>query len=216
VVLGTPTFIAPEQILGDKQKVGPRSDLYSLGVLLYNMLCGSLPFDTEGVGVMLFMHLKDEPQPLRERVPDLPEEVARVVHRCLEKDPLQRPASALEVVDAYEAALNVAAPATLLAPGHSAAPQRSGHDNVVDPDTVIEPEHPADPRLETTMPRFPRDLHDAPTQINAPAIDDPVPPEKPARRPRSSRRARTRLVIGTAILITLLIAVALALFISTY
>lgn len=102
-VVGTPQFIAPELLRG--AEVDRRVDIYSLGVLLYWMLAGHPPFRQETPLGLLQAHLQERPTSLRTLCPDLSGEVAWLVHRCLEKDPAQRPPSAKAVARAYLDAL---------------------------------------------------------------------------------------------------------------
>ena len=105
MVMGTPLFLSPEQAAGRPDQIGPHSDIYSLGVILYWMLCGKPPFMADAPGVLLAHHITRAPPPLRERAPLLPEPVAELVHRCLEKEPEDRPPSVEGVAVAYLAAL---------------------------------------------------------------------------------------------------------------
>ena len=89
MAIGTPAFMSPEQSAGDKSVDG-RSDLYSLGVVGYQMLCGQLPFVAANTPSMLVKHLSEQPVPVNERWPDLPADLARAVMICLEKDPESR------------------------------------------------------------------------------------------------------------------------------
>ena len=89
MAIGTPAFMSPEQSAGDKAVDG-RSDLYSLGVVGYQMLCGQLPFVAANTPSMLVKHLSEQPVPVNERWPDLPPDLARAVMICLEKDPDNR------------------------------------------------------------------------------------------------------------------------------
>jgi len=81
--------MSPEQSAGDKAIDG-RSDLYSLGVVGYQMLCGQTPFVASNTPSMLVKHLSEQPIPVDERWPDLPPDLARAVMVCLEKDPENR------------------------------------------------------------------------------------------------------------------------------
>ena len=89
-VLGTPAYMSPEQCRG-ANKVDGRADVYSLGVMLYEMLAGRRPFVAEGSGAVFGMHMYEEPMPIRERAPHVPEPVAALVHRLMTKDRNLRP-----------------------------------------------------------------------------------------------------------------------------
>ncbi len=96
VVVGTPAYLAPEQILG--QPATPRTDLYAIGVLLYEALSGGVPHADRDVRRLLSMRLSTRPRPLREVAPHAPEDVALVVDRLLAVSPDDRPRSAAEVL----------------------------------------------------------------------------------------------------------------------
>ncbi|MEM7586495.1 MAG: protein kinase [Acidobacteriota bacterium] len=101
-VVGTVTAMSPEQALG--QQVDARSDLFSLGVLLYLMLTGELPFTGETSIEVLTRICTVKPTPVRELRPTLPEDLAGTVEWLLQKDPAHRPQSAGQVFDALNAA----------------------------------------------------------------------------------------------------------------
>ena len=104
VLIGTPHYMAPEQLMGGK--VDRRTDIYSLGIVLYRMLAGQLPF-TEG---NLFVAHATEPLPDPRRFrPDLPAAVVPVLERMLAKDPRERYETCREVVVALRVALGVGA-----------------------------------------------------------------------------------------------------------
>jgi hypothetical protein len=90
--LGTPAYMAPEQCLS-AAGVDDRADVYALGIMLFEMLTGSLPFLSEGLGEMMLMHIQKQPQPVRELVPEVPEDLAALVARMLAKEPSQRPSA---------------------------------------------------------------------------------------------------------------------------
>lgn len=101
MMAGTPHYMSPEQI-NDFSSVGPSADLYSLGVVAYHMLTGSLPFDHDELMPLLMMHVSQRPRPPRELRPELPEELDQLVMRLLEKKPAQRIGSALELARALQ------------------------------------------------------------------------------------------------------------------
>ncbi|XXX77950.1 serine/threonine-protein kinase [Sorangium sp. So ce134] len=91
--LGSPRFMSPEQI--SHGKVDLRTDIYSLGVILYQMLCGKVPFESEKSIQILMAHLQQPVPRMKDRNPDvdIPEPLEALVMRCLAKDPDGRPAT---------------------------------------------------------------------------------------------------------------------------
>jgi predicted Ser/Thr protein kinase len=94
LVIGTPRYMSPEQCLG--HRVGPATDLYSVGVLLYEMLAGRTPFVDQLSSVVLVKQATVQPTPLLSLRPDVPRPLALAVHTLLAKNPAHRPASAAE------------------------------------------------------------------------------------------------------------------------
>jgi len=117
MAIGTPAYMSPEQSAGDKAIDG-RSDLYSLGVVGYQMLCGQTPFVASNTPSMLVKHLSERPIPVDERWPDLPPDLSRAVMMCLEKDPDDRFPNAA----AFAQALSGGAMPTLATRAQPAAP----------------------------------------------------------------------------------------------
>ncbi len=102
-ILGTPNYIAPEQ--GEGKPIDSRSDLYSLGVVLYQMVVGDVPYKADTPMAVVYKHI-NAPLPLpRQRVPDLPEPVERVILKALAKNPNDRYSTAAELVNALQSAI---------------------------------------------------------------------------------------------------------------
>jgi serine/threonine protein kinase len=89
VAIGTPAFMSPEQAAGEREIDG-RSDLYSLGIVAYQMLTGTLPFSAPSVAGILMKQITEAAPDLRTQRPDVPEDLALAIARCLEKDPENR------------------------------------------------------------------------------------------------------------------------------
>ncbi|MGW0366399.1 protein kinase domain-containing protein [Streptomyces sp. NPDC002990] len=96
--IGSPAYMAPEQAMGGA--VGPHTDLYALGVLLYELLSGTVPFAGSTALGVLHRHLYEPPAPVRPLRPEVPQELEAVLLHLLAKDPQDRPASAQEVYEA--------------------------------------------------------------------------------------------------------------------
>ncbi len=95
--VGTLAYMAPEQIQGGE--VDARSDIFSFGIVLYEMLTGHLPFRGEHEAAMMYSILNEEPQPLSNFRTDIPTHIASVVSKALQKDPAQRYQSAIELTN---------------------------------------------------------------------------------------------------------------------
>ena len=106
-VLGTPTYMSPEQCRGQGE-LDHRSDIYSLGVMLYEMLTGTVPFRRDSPADVLLAHVQDTPASPFDLNPKLSRHIGDAILRALEKDPARRFASMRELRDAVE---NVARPA---------------------------------------------------------------------------------------------------------
>ena len=102
VVVGTLDYVSPEQ--GQGQPIDGRSDLYSVGVLLYQMLSGRLPFVADNPMALIFQHVHEPPPPLGKTAPGVPNAVVAVVDRLLAKSPADRPQSATHVLHDLRAA----------------------------------------------------------------------------------------------------------------
>jgi eukaryotic-like serine/threonine-protein kinase len=97
-VMGTFHYIAPE-LLTSAIRADIRSDIYSLGAVLYRILSGRMPFESVDMAELALQHRQSLPPPLRRLAPQLPADVARLVHRMLSKDPMRRPQTPRELID---------------------------------------------------------------------------------------------------------------------
>jgi len=98
-VRGTPSFMAPEQIAGDRAGIGPRSDVFALGATLYSLLTGRPPFQAASVIETLDLVRTRDPAPVRTLVPGLARDLETIALTCLRKDPRRRYASAGALAD---------------------------------------------------------------------------------------------------------------------
>jgi len=99
MAVGTPAYMSPEQAMGERELDG-RSDIYSLGIVAYQMLAGETPFRATNTPAMLMKHVSEPPPPLRGRRPDIPSTLAGAVERALAKRPEDRWRSGAEMRDA--------------------------------------------------------------------------------------------------------------------
>jgi serine/threonine protein kinase len=102
MAIGTPAYMSPEQAAGEREIDG-RSDLYSLGILGYQMLTGEPPFNAGSTPAMLVKHISERPIPVEQRRADVPVDLARSVMMLLEKDPSNRFPNAAALVAALDA-----------------------------------------------------------------------------------------------------------------
>ena len=164
-IMGTPIYMSPEQCRGSGG-VDDRSDVYSLGVLFYNMLAGQPPFNGEGMGEILGKHMYEAPPPLDKLVLQLPPRLVALIHSMLHKDRYARPAMRHVVVE-LEALLEQQPrqpkkrSQTAITPLSDSEPPRA--------ETERQPEHGHSHSHNPTVP--------APTNL---VTSDPTPPPRPA------------------------------------
>ena len=187
VAIGTPAFMSPEQAAGERDIDG-RSDLYSLGVVTYQMLTGALPFNAPSVAGILMKQITEPAPDLRIKRPDTPEDLAQAVGRCLEKDPESRWATADALRRALESRTSVSQR------GSGAAGQRTGTAGQRGSGTERQ-----SPRPGSTVPPFDRKRSPAiatrESGVRARGAVAPStsrPPAPLSRRDRHGRRDRSK------------------------
>ena len=121
VAIGTPAYMSPEQALGERELDG-RSDIYSLGIIGYQMLAGEPPFKASNTPAMLVKHVSEAPRPLEQLRPDAPRDLVNAIARALAKRPEDRWPDGTAFRDALSG-VRAAAP-YVERPAASAAPQR--------------------------------------------------------------------------------------------
>lgn len=130
-ILGSPQYFSPEQALG--HEVTGRSDLYSLGCVLYALLAASPPFEAGNTVGYAYQHVHEVPERLAARRPGVPAALAEVVHALLAKDPADRPAGAAETAERLRAAARpVPAPEPAPAPKPAPKPEMPRTPTVLD------------------------------------------------------------------------------------
>ncbi len=194
-IFGTPEYMAPEQAVGDA--VGPAADLYAVGIMLYEMLTGFLPFEADDPQAYLSLHVLTAVPPMRERAPEVtvPGAVEAVVRRLLEKQVPHRLATGAELVAAIDGLLEARASGASgealrgrVAPGASSSGRWSASD------AVARTNYSPGPRVATEAARE-----------GGRALLSLV------RRVPS----RTRLVIGAALAVLLLVLVVASIVVGT-
>ncbi len=137
IVLGTPLYLSPEQAAGGGRDIGPFTDIYCMGVLLFEMLAGRPPFIGEGIGEVLVQHLQAPPPCIRELMPQLDQQLDSVLRTALAKSPQARYQTADSLLAALAAAV-LGVPAAV--PGALQSPQGSATLRLADSAPVPIPE----------------------------------------------------------------------------
>jgi serine/threonine protein kinase len=202
IVLGTPNYMSPEQALGDK--VDGRSDVFSTGAVLYEMLTGHKPFEADSTPSVLFQVVHRQPPPVRRWAPEVPTVIVAVVNRSLEKDREKRFASAGDmraaVATARQALVPAAAPKAPPLP-----PPRPPQPPPLPPTAApAQTPRPADSAAPPVLPRGP-----GPTSPPAVARTPTLPPGATPPVGRTARRPP--LLVGAGVAGFLLVAIALGL-----
>ena len=167
LVMGTPSYMAPEQCRG-AGSIDYRADLYSLGCIMFEMLCGRCPFVAPGAGEVVTMQIHKMPPPLRTLRPDVPDAAEEIVLRLLAKEPDDRYQSARELCARLDALLVESDQATTL--------PTTGAKAVISP--------PILPKRAEIPPTLPSGLQPALPQRSGPPRSGPRPAMPPPSAPR--------------------------------
>ena len=131
LVAGTPAYMAPEQAAGRGHRIDGRTDLYALGVVLYELVCGRLPFRSPDREELLRQIAEDDPQPPRQLAPHLPAALEKIILRALAKKPGDRFTTAGDFASALRSlAVDTPAPATTPGPAAAAETDAPGSSSV--------------------------------------------------------------------------------------
>jgi serine/threonine-protein kinase len=106
-LMGTPPYMSPEQCRGVSDAIDHRTDVYAMGIILYEMLCGTPPFVAEGWGEVVLAHLTKPPPSARARNPSIPESLEVVIMKALAKNPDERFSTAVEMRTALRAMTSI-------------------------------------------------------------------------------------------------------------
>ncbi|MEW6577738.1 MAG: protein kinase [Chloroflexota bacterium] len=193
-VLGTPAYMAPEQWRGEP--VDARTDVYALGIILYEMVAGRTPFESDTPFTLMYKHINDAPPPLRDALPDLPEQVEAVILKALAKNPDDRYQSAGDMARAFNEVVRMAGslPQRARKPDDQAASPEAAvagpQTPILTPQPEAEPEAPAaveaSPSESEPPPALPDEIVPRPAQIVPPPPPLPLPPGAPGRKVKRS------------------------------
>ncbi|HLH67031.1 MAG TPA: protein kinase [Solirubrobacteraceae bacterium] len=205
-VLGTAAYLSPEQARGED--AGPQADLYSLGVVTYQLISGRLPYEAASLSELALKQQRESPAPLDELVPDVPRALAQAVASALAIDPQLRPGDALELADALADGLRGIAPASAVTQAVTQATRVAGRAPTAATRAAPRPSTRVAPRPATAV-RTPRQVP-ARRPTRTEDLHGYGLPDRPPPRPRRLGRV----IAFVAILAVLAVIVVVATTIS--
>src|SRR5579884_1937049 len=209
-VLGTAAYLAPEQARGEE--AGPRADIYSLGVVAYQLLSGRLPYEAASLSELALKQQRESPAPLDKVNPEVPRELARAVALALALDQDRRPADTPAFAEALRNGLHGIAPPrealSVAALGTGQTRLLPGREEATGATRVAPSPQPA--AADTMATRPVRRLEPRPY-----AGEPYRPAEYPRERPRPRRRGARRALLGLFVGLLFAAAVVVALAIAT-
>jgi len=195
-LMGTPLYMSPEQAMGAQSKIGPASDIYAVGVILFQMFTGVTPFVGESFGELLLKHMQETPPPPSSKVPGMDPHLEHAILKCLEKDPDRRFSSVTELIEALVQVIPQMAHAQTSPADSMAAMEDSGK-------IKLPPPRPADFPMTQAAPGLA-----APSPTGAARSATPEVAGQLAAPSVTAPPARAGLKIAAAALVGLAIAVA--------
>jgi serine/threonine protein kinase len=202
---GSAHYIAPEQAVSSANAV-PQSDLYSLGIVLYQMLVGKVPFDDPSAMSVALKHLSDPPPQPSRLNPRISPQLESVILKALEKEPFNRYASGVELARALDEAVNAGGDV----PSTGSSPLRLSTPPTSPSQPIAAPSSPSRPLVDDRSPTWSKQsLPKSPTQGSIPSKSMAARPQ-PEEKPRRGGQ-----VVIAAVIILLLIGGAAALVFST-
>src|SRR5438067_49226 len=208
-VLGTAAYLAPEQARGEE--AGPRADLYSLGVVTYQLLSGRLPYEASSLSELALKQQRESPPPLDELNPQVPHELAMAVAIALAIDQEERPADAMVFAEAIRNGAHGIEPATVATARRGSRAMTQVLPNR-DPGTAATRVEPRTGAGVATPPPAVRRLEPRRSQTDPYARPEPAHAAEPRR---SSAARRFFAVLALAILFAAAVAVAVVISTST-
>ena len=206
-VLGTAAYLSPEQARGDE--AGPQADLYSLGVVTYQLISGRLPYEASSLSELALKQQRESPIPLDELNPEVPPTLSQAVAMALAIDQRDRPADAMQLAEALSDGARGVGPTGRPTPGFATSATRvvPGQPTAATRVTRPEPPTPAT-RVPRQVPaRRPTRQEAAAAYNRQTAAERPAPPE---RSGRGFRRMMAVLALVAVLALIVLVAVTIS------